>query len=273
MPIKSSTETSYISKVKTIAKRLGDETLTPETINEWLTLEKFLRSMFNLSKSSQIGYINAVVYFLDKQTGLYKDFYEYSKGIRADVENSKEKYKKTDKEARQWKSRSFLKKLYLKYRGLFNETPSRDLFIILFYLYPFYDKKFGVMRNDIATLQLNSGVNIFDIETKKIILVEHKTSRSKGTKVKDVPEGLFKLFEKWIRYNNVKNGDKIVDISKNMVTAILTKNIGCSTSMLRKINQTELHGKTYQKMAEARETADLQDHSMSVVDKHYIKIN
>lgn len=273
MDVKPSTLKAYNGRLKTLAKRLGVTDFQPERINEWITVHGFNVALENVKFHSRHPYVIAVIYYLDKESDLFKEFDKLRREIKDSLELETESrvYKKTDIERQRWKAREDLNICYEKYLKMFNENPTRDLMVLLFYLYPFHDIKFGVLRNDLATLRINTDGNTIDLENRKIVLMDHKNSREKGEEVYPIPDELLEIIKKWIEVNDLKDGDYFIDISKNNISHVLKKWLGMSTSLLRKINQTELHGETFKGLDEAEKTAKLQGHSVKVVRKHYIK--
>ena len=273
MSIKESTIKAYEQRIKTLAKRLHITGNPLENVSEWITIEGFDEALKDIKIVSRHSYVLAVIHYLDRESQLYEDFTKVRKEIRGVIsrEQDKNRFVKTDKDRERWVTREQLDKRYRSVLKQFEYNPYRDWFILLFYLYPFHDVEFGVLRNDLATLQVGSGVNVVDLDKKLIVLNDHKNSRIKGAEVIEIPDELFGIIKRWIDVKGLGDGDFLVDITRNNITIVLKKYLGLSTTLLRKINQTEVHGETYKGMEGAEKTAKLQGHTMKVVKEHYIK--
>lgn len=235
--LKESTLNIYNKRLATIAKKCGYSEIPEGEIALWL--DEHFDSLIDQERLHNAkAFCNCILYFSKDQS-----FKEKVKIKRQNIVNISSEIRKEVEEIEQrvkWTKVEELQEIYDTYNSL-RETGeiNRDVFIILFYSFPFHDSNFPVFRNELRTLIYGQyeqdGRNYYD--GSNIFLSEKGTNNTSKTRVQiiKVPDELRQIFELWIKTAEINEGDLIVNVSTARMTQILKDNLGVGTMILRKI--------------------------------------
>lgn len=276
--IKASTKNIYNKRLITIAKKCGYDSVPEGEVADWLA-SHFEELINGVSLQNGKAFCNCILHFSKNEEFrevVLKKRKEISKTLFQNYEELGI-YHKTDKEKERWKEVEDLREMYNMILEKYNRKATQSRLIVLFYLYPFVDDNFAVIRNELCTIRVGQYKkdqnNWYD--GKNIYLNEHKSNQSKRFRGKAnvlrVPDELRGILERWIESRNIKEGDVLIQAKSLGITRILTKHVGVGTTMLRKIYESNKHLEHYKAMDEVMETATMMGHSVSVARKHYVK--
>lgn len=205
--VRPNTLKTYDSSMRVLASLYGSRVVLPR-VHSWLDLDRFEEVTKSKSKATRKLYLSAIKHyaklddspddFLNKLDELHKSYFDYKPA------------KKTVKEYG-LPTLHDMRGLYDSVKSQWTKTPKNmNLFIYTVYLYPFHDKRFPVLRNDLATIRIGHTMNGNFYDGHIIYLLEHKSSGKIGPKALNVPDELRDIINTWISENDLKLGDYLL---------------------------------------------------------------
>jgi hypothetical protein len=241
--LKKSTLDAYNKRLITIAKKCGYDKVPDGDISLWLG--EYFEDLIDQERLHNAKSLcNCILFFTEDG-----NFREKVKDKRYSIVKSiNETHKKVEQIERRlkWTKVEELQQIFDNFMTLFDDKISRDVFIILFYTFPFHDSSFPMFRNELQTLiygpYQSDGKNYYNGEN--IFLNKKKSNRSEiHAKIIEVPDELQNIFSIWMKSSNIKEGDLIINISTNRMSQVLVKHLGVGTMILRKIYDDFINSK------------------------------
>jgi len=249
--------------------------------------KKILDKIKNYKITTQRNIIISIVSVL-KNLGndLYKQYYNIMIDLNKKIEENLKLNEKTETQDKNWIS-------WKDVEAKFNELKSKNKYpknisesqyynlldtviLGLFVLInPRRNKDYLHMKFSKDGKNLDDKFNYLDMKKKQFVFNNYKTKKTYGQQIIDVPNELFQLIKKFIKYNKNSdnfllakfNGDRLANDNSltRQLNKIFNKNI--SSSMLRHIFLSDKYGKV---IADQEQTAKDMGHSVAM-QKEYIK--
>jgi hypothetical protein len=232
--LKESTLDAYRKRLATIARKCGYDEIPEGEISLWLG-DKFEDMIREEKLHNAKALCNCILYYTEdeKFRELVKD------NIRMVYKkNGLTQKEKTPIKGAGWKKIEDLQGIYNDLNSNYQTDIPRDIFVVLFYVYPFHNNNFPMFRNELRTLiygtYQNDERNYYD--GRNIYLTKKRSDvLETNVKIIEVPEELQRIFNNWIESGNIEEGNLILNVTTSRISQILTKYLGIGTMILRKI--------------------------------------
>ena len=234
---KESTLKVYEATLRTILKKLGRSERPKTPLESWAPLTVLQPILDGVKPSTAKVYLSAILYYARKDGSSIS----YIKSVTAHI-HAKMKMvpKKEDKglmkEDLQPKIDRYIG-LYKEYLAKLKDSPSNVNLVFVFYTYPFHDRNFRPLRNDLYTLVIGKQEigNYYCPKDSIIYLREHKISEWVGDVKIEIPDELNNILVDYIARRNLNDGDKLVSISSSSCISALLRRRSLSTREMRNI--------------------------------------
>lgn len=286
--IKENSLNAYVSNIKKVFTEVFNGDIDVKHLNQFVKVRKYVETLTPATRKNIIIAVVILLRAYKVNTSIQNKYKKYFEELAVEYENNANKQLKSEKDKKNWITKeeidTRLKELETQISEMdMDNLKRKDKDVIQQHLVVslYIGEHIPPLRNDYAGMKISTvdlkNDNYINMDTKQIILNQYKTDKAYGQKKIDIPEHIYQLIKRWLKYNdsgyllvNIKEFDPM---TKNGLTKYIYKIFKprkVSTTILRKVYLTTKYPVIYNRK-DMKDDAYVMGHSIDTQQGIYAK--